>query len=660
VCVCVCVILWGAAASHQIDGAEVMSRCFKCRQGIGAIASRDGPKTLYCADCFLGYVTGAVRDNLFQQCFLASDTPVAVAVSGGPNSLLLLRELGQLRRKMQDQRSRPHAQQQQQIQQQRLCHNEDAATDTTHTQPSSYPPAGTTLELLPFHLCEAELVLPPSLPSATTDEVGATMTMQKQQQRQQKTPAVHHGRQAAVERVRASMQGYFDLLLKLVQQQPPLWVYHDQRIDEKKGKKKRSTNTCSSTVPTQGASCSDETKSPVYLFSKSEVRIFQYSDFLPPAYIRDVRAALHASKLSLTDREALYDRVKRQVLCRAAQRVITEFVDARHPPATVESSGTGNSVMQPHAANTVPCHLVVGDNAARCAVSALEAVVTGAGGDGVVHAAAFRGFLHNVVCLRPMRTILPKEAVLSSRLHGITSSYTPALTTGTSLRSVQHVLEEFVYTMISSHRTMIFNVLNTVQKLRVHPESIEELVKFVRPMKRDCTAEEQQQQQVQKPTQRKQPLPGRTAQQNQRDLNSVQPPVICHRPSGLAAEAMSTQGSDGSRETPRSEVAVQCCVCGCPASLPSCSSGEESSSRQVEMFAVEDPPSNPRITTAEITPASSSVNAAAAPKLDAFVCYACRSLLEAWPASTFLQEGGADALRAACSLFSAVWKSQQR
>lgn len=643
-----------------------MSQCFKCKLGVGTVVSRDGPKALYCTDCFLRYCTAAVRDNLFQQCCLPCDTPVAVAVSGGSNSMMLLRELGQLRRKTQDQYRRQHR-----SSPSGAHNNADSGRPSSASPSASFSSVGSTIALLPFHLCEGELIIPPALPmtpsSGSTDSAHSLTSA--------------HARQLAVERVRSSMQQQFNVLLKLVQQQPSLWVYHDESLDGKKKKKKQrsdsvtsaATNSSTTLAPQTSnmaaeASLEETTQRPLHLFEKGEVRVFQYSDFLPPSYIAEVRHALHVSKLSLTDREALYDRVRQQVLCRAAQRVTDEY---RHQQR-VSNDGSTHTVKDGAIADTTAntstslsrewYHLLVGDNGARCAAAALEAVVTGAGGDGVVHGSAFRGLLHNVVCLRPMRTMLPKETVLCSRLHGISCTYTPALRTETSLRSMQQVIENFVHTMILSFRTMIFNVLNTVQRLEVHPGAVQQLVQFAAQITDPGTTAPSLPQAQKGSTKA---LPGRTAQQNLRDLRACQPPVVHRTPSALSHASSAREEEAVGEKTREGQTAVQCCVCGCPASAPA-DSADEGKPRQLEMFAVE---------SAE-TLDSNCHSGEVAPALDCFVCYACRSLLEAWPVSALgtavharhvsgeqqhesesrmaqrtSHEAASHALRAGCSLF---------
>lgn len=696
-----------------------MSQCFKCKQSVGTIASRDGPKTLYCADCFLRYCSGVMRDNLFQQCFAACDTPLAVAVSGGPNSMLLLHELGQLRCKAQQQQ-----QQQQQSQEQR----HRRAHVATSAQSSS------NLELLPFHLSEAELILPPSLSASTAPSlVSAAATAQASDTHATSeatttaTSGASLARQAAVERARAYMGVQFDAIVKLVQQQPSLWVYRNESLDFKNKKKHQQQHRIknptsapehidaaavaaeeaeSSKATSSGVTAGVKPRSPVHLFENSEVRVFQYSDFLPPDCIAELRHALHVSKLSLTDREALYDRVRQQVLCRAARRVTDEYRQKQRHRQTEEAKsqddGDTNGVESvSHSEDALTSgrqwyHLLLGDNAAHCAVAALEAVVTGAGGEGIVHASAFRGFLHEVVCLRPMRTLLPKETVLCTRLQGITSTYTPALCTGTSLRSMHQVLEQFVHRMILSFRTMVFNVLNTVQKLSVHPESMQELVQLAgflgnshAGQESSASVEHTSQDNGSKngnnnnnsKNKNAKALSGRTAQQNYRDLLTSPLPHVCHSTAATTAAELLTRKADFSAdERSLKRFAVQCCVCGCPVSVPaqasSSSSGgtEASTSREVEVFAVRRGSTTCRSAASADGGASSSSPSSSpqtstgtppppAPALDCYVCYACRSLFEAWPetaltASTQPEEteskapdGKKDAVFAACSLF---------
>lgn len=110
-----------------------MSLCFKCHKTTGRVASRDGVTKLYCNDCFALYCIKLVRDGLFMHCQVASNEPIAVAVSGGPASMFLLHQLGMLRLQQRHQRK-------------------DAANNVATLD---------ELILLPFHLNEHELLVQP-------------------------------------------------------------------------------------------------------------------------------------------------------------------------------------------------------------------------------------------------------------------------------------------------------------------------------------------------------------------------------------------------------------------------------------------------------------------------------------------------------------------
>ncbi|KAK7195179.1 hypothetical protein NESM_000442300 [Novymonas esmeraldas] len=589
-----------------------MSVCFKCRDGIGTIASRDGAAKPYCLSCFLRYCTGVVRENALQHCRLPCDTPLAVAVSGGPNSMMLLRELGLMRCKAREQRRR---------QRQRGGHpHSDAASE---------------LILLPFHLCEDDLVLPPTMATTST----------------------HHdakGRHETIERVRSTMTEQFSALRKCVQQQPQRWVNDDAvcksagltkaRADAAAAAAAAATVDADAQTPTSGVTTATTTATGVPLFEESEMRLFCYGDFLPATYLAEVRHALHATRLSLSDREALYAHVRQQTLCRAAQRVCDEYLQRETAAAApAEVTATACSPVDVVATTTDGCataaagaagaahdegsrrhdtaslvhaHLLLGSNAVRCATAAFEALVTGGGGDGVVHCSGFRGVLHTVVCLRPLRTMLPKETVLYTRVTGIACGYTPALCTGTATRSLRRTLEHFVLTTMASYRTMIFNVLNTVQRLQVHPNAMQELL-------RGDGDTPKQQQQCEKTRARPSAPPGRTAQRNRDDLRAAAALRVHRSPSASMAASHSCGDKEEVEEVEeemacgtRVEVAM-CCVCGCPSSLPASShdtsGGGAMAQRQLQLFTVAP-------TTA---------------MADLFACYACQSLAAAWPASVF-------------------------
>nr|CAJ2469220.1 unnamed protein product [Leishmania braziliensis] len=633
-----------------------MSQCFKCKQAIGTIVSRDGPTKLYCSNCFLTYCAGAVRENAFQECLVPSDTPLAVAVSGGPNSMMLLHEFGQLRYKAHDQIRRKQLAQQRQAcaQGAQSCGIYASSSSATSTSLVS------SLVLLPFHLCEDELVLPPlPLPQSSSPPSSSSL---------------HEcsGRHEAIEEVRSTMKEQFTKLRKYVQHQPPRWVYHTEVLSEYKSAKKKQ-NTLTAAMETDGAraggacvatpglsvSSGGSSASPASsqqqrhveasgetaatdarLFDETEMRLFHYSDFLSERYVSEVRHALHASKLSLSDREALYARVRQQTLCRAAQRVCREH--RQREAAAAAAAGAGGMKHEESIRRGETCcseaqerfdehvslhdtswggksHLLLGNNAARCAIAALEALVTGASGEGVVHGAGFRGFTHEVVCLRPIRTMLPKETILYTRLHGIVCSYTPALCTCTATRSIHRTLEQFVLTMMASYRTMIFNVLNTVQRLGVHPAAVQELVSG------EGSAAAGNSQLAGK-TSRK-ALPGRTAQQN-RDDGRLTAPLHVHRdPRRLSL-----------KEADRYNAIAMCCVCGCPASLAACHRGHrtDTAERQLALFALcpisEATPRASEVSSLTIAGAASSETSVMP---SCFVCYACRGLADSWSPSVF-------------------------
>ncbi|KAG5509563.1 hypothetical protein JKF63_06268 [Porcisia hertigi] len=624
-----------------------MNQCFKCKQGMGTVVSRDGPSKLYCPDCFLAYCAGAVRENIFQRCLVPSDTPLAVAVSGGPNSMLLLHELGQLRCKA-------HEQQQQRVQHWQAC---EPGRQTSETVSSTVQTLSvSSLLLLPFHLCEDELVLPPPPSSSPSTTVSLHES---------------RGRHEAIERVRSTMMEQFTTLRKYVQQQPPRWIYYDEASNgRKKAKKKRKrsvtaemgmemgpdANQVGDALPEASPSQRLEQRhakrggeTAARMFGEAEVRLFQYSDFLPESYLSELRHALHASRLPLCDREALYARVRQQTLCRAAQRLCEEHLQ-REAAAAVAGRTADEKVthrdehaLLPDASSKTWSHLLLGSNAVRCATAALEALVTGSSGEGVVHGAGFRGYTHEVVCLRPLRTMLPKETVMYTRLCGILCGYTPALCTGTAASSVHRTVEKFVLTMMTSYRTMIFNVLNTVQRLEVHPAAMQRLVRGTANTDasqahthREGSAIVESLQSVGKASRRT--LLSRTAQQNRDNLRQTAPPQVHRDSRGVKAEEADINGT-----------VAMCCVCGLPASVPACQRGSNANAevRQLSPFAVNATDAT-RFGTSGAPPPLSAV-AVADPQSDnraemvrCFVCYACRTLADAWPPSIF---GAADSTK---------------
>jgi cytoplasmic tRNA 2-thiolation protein 2 len=341
----------------------VMSQCLKCKEAVGLYCSRDGVAKLYCSDCFTQFCTKLFRDALLMQCRMACDVPMAVAVSGGHSSMFMLHQLGLWRKQHEL----------------RLGNGK------------------WRLVLLPFHLREDALVIPPSSLS----------------------------RPVMAEEVAEEMEKQFDKLDRYVQEQTVQWQFAG---------------------------------SP--LFAPGEVRQLSYRDFLSSQEIETLRDCVHHPKLSLTTREEWYDRLRRRILTAAAEKLIREWHDA-------SSSST------PSVSTTSVCrswkHLVVGDNAVRCSIATLRSIVQGETGDQVVHKSGFRGYVHDVVVMRPMRTLLPKEIVSYTRLHGIGASYSPALSTGTALRSIHRTLESFVFGLMQSYRAVVFNILNVTTKLGVQP-----------------------------------------------------------------------------------------------------------------------------------------------------------------------------------------------
>ena len=72
-------------------------RCFKCSDAAAVVASREGKSKSLCAACLTDFVVRNSRDELFRHCFVPSDKPVAIAVSGGLGSMAVAHLLGVLR-----------------------------------------------------------------------------------------------------------------------------------------------------------------------------------------------------------------------------------------------------------------------------------------------------------------------------------------------------------------------------------------------------------------------------------------------------------------------------------------------------------------------------------------------------------------------------------
>jgi len=158
----------------------------------------------------------------------------------------------------------------------------------------------------------------------------------------------------------------------------------------------------------------------------------------------EMRNAING-RLPLTDREELY--------LLARQRCLVEV-----------AAGFG-------------CHgIITGENAVVAATRALAALVRGRGSH-VADEAGFRGHAwsrsandqtapNHITIYRPLRTVLPKEAIIYGIAQGLPSGmYSPAPCTGTSLRSLNRTLEAFMANLMIQFRSTVFNVLNAVEKM---------------------------------------------------------------------------------------------------------------------------------------------------------------------------------------------------
>eukprot|EP00796_Vickermania_ingenoplastis_P004289 gene4289-3105_t len=354
---------WHRCAISLLSAPYVMDSsalCFKCKGSTGSIPSRDGGSKLYCINCFVGFCSRTMKDTLFGPCALPCEEPIVVGVSGGPNSLFLLHQLGILR-----------------------------------AQGALRGGGGATrFFFLPFHLREDELILPPLRVSPPNTR-----------------------KETLWEATRVKLSQQFEVLQQQLEQHVYEWSW-----------------------------------ASAALFERDAITVFRYSDFFTPTEMQFLLSVLHHPHISLTSREMLYARVKEKILVLAARRVREKW------DGQPECSHSG-------ACSSQWLHLVLGDNAVKCCITALQTVVTGGGGCALLHHASFRGYAHQAVHLRPMRMLLPREVLLYNRVHGITGGYTPALRTGTSLASIHSVLEEFVYRSTVTHRTVLFNVLTVVTRL---------------------------------------------------------------------------------------------------------------------------------------------------------------------------------------------------
>lgn len=358
--------------------------CFKCKKNTGSVPSRDGAAKLYCTDCFSEFCTKTFRDTLFGSCAFPSDEPIAVGVSGGPNSLFLLYQLGVLR-----------------------CQGMLRGGE-----------GRTSFLLLPFHLREDELVIPPMCPLI---EEGVERTARNNAWRTW-NGAARQERMASFTEV---LERQFEVVQNEVERNVGAWEWANVR-----------------------------------LFEPGALRIFRYSDFFTPEELIFLKSILHHPHVSLTCREELYTRIRHNILMSAAKRLCSEW--AFQQEQDLRQSGRGATHQQ---ASSSWMHFISGENAVRCCINALHSLVVGGGASRMLQQAGFRSFSHRVVGMRPLRMLLPKEIVLFNRLQGMGISYTPALSTGTSLPSFYRVLETFVYQTTVNHRTIIFNVLTIVSRL---------------------------------------------------------------------------------------------------------------------------------------------------------------------------------------------------
>jgi tRNA(Ile)-lysidine synthase TilS/MesJ len=151
----------------------------------------------------------------------------------------------------------------------------------------------------------------------------------------------------------------------------------------------------------------------------------------------DTAAVVH-STAPLTDREDLYHILRRDAILNAA------------------------SALGAHA-------VVFGDNGTTSAWRSLGELVRGRG----EHVRTFcgsHGLLQvgprrELFLFRPMRGILAKEAALFCRYEGIPFAYLPTPATGTSARSIDRALETFVAGLEQQFRSIVFNILNSVDRM---------------------------------------------------------------------------------------------------------------------------------------------------------------------------------------------------
>ncbi|RNF15944.1 cytoplasmic tRNA 2-thiolation protein 2 [Trypanosoma conorhini] len=292
-----------------------------------------------------------------------------------------------------------------------------------------------TFNFIPLHLREDELVLP-LLAEASGSKVRGSL-------------------QEELHRVAATMAGQFDKLETMIRTQCVQWEF--------------------GSTP---------------LFTTDEVCVVRYGDYLSPREMQAFRELLHHPRLSLSERELLYGRLRQRALAAATIECISRWHQARDVP------------------NMGWHHMLTGENALRCCVTTFRELMSG-DGENLIHLSGYRGFLSQCLVLRPLRSLLPRELVLYCRTQGIWAGYSPSLSTKTSLRSMNRTLELFFNNMLQAYRTSVFNVLNTVNKLRAQtaPElTCVDLQLGVSPQ------------------QAKRVIPGKTAQHHYEQLRTKQPP----------------------------------------------------------------------------------------------------------------------------------------
>ncbi|ESS64871.1 hypothetical protein TCDM_06875 [Trypanosoma cruzi Dm28c] len=329
-----------------------------------------------------------------------------------------------------------------------------------------------TFTFIPFHLREDELVLP-LLAEEAEENAGVDP------------------RQEELRCVAASMTEQFEKLETMIRTQCTQWKF-------------------ASTL----------------LFAEGEVCVVRYSDYLSPGELQAFRGVLHHSRLSLSDRELLYERLRQRVLMAAALECIHRWHRTRQAPSAVGWY-----------------HLLTGENALRCCMTTLREVMSG-NGQNTVHLSGYRGFVGQCLVLRPLRTMLPHELVMYCRTQGIHAAYSPSLSTQTSLRSMNRTLELFFNNMLRTYRTSVFNVLNTVNKL--HVETAPELT----CMDPQRGASQQQ---------AKRAIIGKSAQHHYEKLLTIQPPHYSWF-GGSGMEPFSPRNDDRTHQL--------CLLCACLIPVP--------------------------------------------------------------------------------------------